>query len=172
MAMEGLDRPESLVVRQGSVVWRTEMVSGQGQVPQLAIKALLDVPEARMRAEISIQRNRDPAFSASHTVQVQFMPGQGSEFGAVRSLSQIELRQTENQPGYPLAGQGIAVLENVFLLALAQIEPALSRNVEMMRSRPLIYLEFQNVAGRRGLMVLEKGISGQQAFEEAFRNWQ
>jgi hypothetical protein len=90
----------------------------------------------------------------------------------VRNLSQIELRQTENQPGYPLAGQGIAVVENVFLLALAQIEPALSRNIEMMRTRPLLYLEFQNANGRRGLMVVEKGVSGQQAFDEAFRNWQ
>jgi hypothetical protein len=173
MAMEGTDRPENVVVRQGSVVWRTEMISGgQGQPPQLAIKALLDAPDARMRAEMTIQRNRDPAFPASHTIQVQFVPGQGSEFGAVRNLSQIELRQSENQPGYPLAGQGIAVVENVFLLALAQVEPAFSRNMEMIRSRPLLYLEFQNTTGRRGLMVIEKGVSGQQAFDEAFRNWQ
>jgi hypothetical protein len=173
MAMEGTDRPENVVVRQGSVVWRTEMVSGgQGQAPQLAIKAFLDAPEARMRAEMTIQRNRDPTFPASHTIQVQFNPGQGSEFGSVRNLSQIELRQSENQPGYPLAGQGIAVVENVFLLALAQVEPALSRNMEMIRSRALLYLEFQNTSGRRGLMVIEKGVSGQQAFDEAFRNWQ
>jgi hypothetical protein len=173
MAMEGLDRPENVVVRQGSVVWRTEMVSGgQGQPPQLAIKAMLDAPDARIRAEMTIQRNRDPAFPASHTIQVQFTPAQGSEFGAVRNLAQIELRQTENQAGYPLAGQGIAVVENVFLLALAQIEPALSRNVEMLKNRPLLYLEFQNAAGRRGLMVFEKGVSGQQAFEDAFRSWQ
>ncbi len=173
MAMEGTDRPENIVVRGGSVVWRTETISGgPGQAPQLAIKAQLDVPEARMRGEITVQRNRDPAFPASHTVQVQFSPGQGSEFGNVRNLSQIELRQSENQPGYPLAGQGIAVVENLFLLALAQIEPAQSRNVEMMRSRPIVYIEFQSATGRRGGMVIEKGVSGQQAFEEAFRSWQ
>jgi hypothetical protein len=44
--------------------------------------------------------------------------------------------------------------------------------MEMIRSRPLLYLEFQNTSGRRGLMVIEKGVSGQQAFDEAFRNWQ
>lgn len=173
MAMEGTDRPENVVVRQGAAVWRTELVAGaQGQPPQLAIKAALDVPEAKMRGEITIQRNRDPAFPASHTIQVQFTPGQESEFGAVRNLSQIELRQTENQAGYPLAGQGIAVVENLFLLALAQVEPALSRNIEMMRTRPIVYVEFQSAAGRRGAMVIEKGVSGQQAFDEAFRSWQ
>jgi hypothetical protein len=173
LAMEGTDRPENVAVRQGVVVWRTEMVSGtQGQPPQLAIKALLDVPEARLQGEMTVQRNRDPAFPASHTIQVQFTPAAGSEFGAVRNLSQIEMRQAENQPGYPLAGQGIAVMENLFLLALGQTEPALSRNVEMMRGRPIVYIEFQGAANRRGALILEKGISGQQAFDEAFRNWQ
>lgn len=125
-----------------------------------------------MRGEMTIQRNRDPAFPASHTIQVQFTPAAGSEFGAVRNLSQIEMRQNENQAGYPLAGQGIAVTENLFLLALAQFEPATSRNIEMMRTRPIVFLEFQGAANRRAAMVIEKGVSGQQAFDEAFRNWQ
>ncbi len=173
MAMEGTDRPENVIIRQGFVIWRTEMMSGaQGRPPELAIKALLDVPDARMRAEVTIQRNRDPAFPASHTIQVQFAPAAGSEFGAVRNLSQIEFRQSENQPGYSLAGQGIAVVENLFLLALTQVEPAVSRNVEMMRSRPILYLEFQGAANRKGAMVIEKGVSGQQVFDEAFRSWQ
>jgi hypothetical protein len=173
LVLEGKDEPQKVDVRQGSVVWRTEMVSGgQGQPLQSAIRATIDVPEARLRAEVTIQRNRDPAFPASHTVQVQFSTGAGAEVSAVQSLNQIEFRQTETQAGYALAGQGIAVMENVFLVALAQIEPALSRNVEMMRTRPLVYMEFQAVGGRRGAMVIEKGVSGQQAFDEAFRNWQ
>jgi hypothetical protein len=44
--------------------------------------------------------------------------------------------------------------------------------VEMMRGRPIVYIEFQGAANRRGALILEKGISGQQAFDEAFRNWQ
>jgi hypothetical protein len=173
LVLEGKEEPQKVDVRQGSVVWRTEMVSGgQGQPLQSAIRATIEVPEARLRAEVTIQRNRDPAFPASHTVQVQFSSGAGAEISAVQSLNQIEFRQTETQAGYALAGQGIAVMENVFLVALAQIEPALSRNVEMMRTRPLVYMEFQAVGGRRGAMVIEKGVSGQQAFDEAFRNWQ
>ncbi len=63
-------------------------------------------------------------------------------------------------------------MQDLFLVALAQIEPAQSRNVEMMRSRPLIYLEFQATGGRRGAMIIEKGVTGQQVFEDAFRAWQ
>ena len=173
MVLEGKDQPANIEQRQGTVVWRTEMVSGgQGQPLQQAIKASVEIPEARTRAEIIIQRNRDTAFPASHTIQVQFSSVGASELGAVQSLSLMELRQTENQGGYPVAGQGIAVMENVFLIALSQIEPSLTRNVEMMLSRPILYFEFQFVGGRRGAMIIDKGISGQQAFEDAFRNWQ
>jgi hypothetical protein len=173
MIIQGKDDPQQVDARQGNVVWRTEMVSGgQGQAPQLAIRATVDVPAARTRAEVTIQRNRDAAFPASHTVQVQFSGVGTPELGAIQNLSQIEFRQVENQTGYALAGQGIAVMENVFLIALARSEPAQSRNIEMMKARPYIYLEFQSVGGRRGAMLLEKGVSGQQAFDDAFRNWQ
>ncbi len=173
LALENADDREKVDIRQGSVIWRTELISGgQGQPPQQAIRATIDVPEARLKAEISIQRNRDAAFPASHTIQVQFSNLGAGGIGPIQSLSQIEFRQTESQPGYPLAGQGIAVMENVFLVALAQVEPAYSRNVEMMKARPLLYLEFQTASGRRGGMVMEKGVSGQQAFDEAFRSWQ
>ncbi len=171
--MENSEDSQKVDVRQGTVVWRTELVAGgQGQPPQQAIRATVDVPDARLRAEITIQRNLDPAFPASHTIQIQFSNLGGGGVGPIQTLSQIELRQAESQPGYPLAGQGIAVMENVFLVALAQVEPALSRNVEMMRTRPLLYLEFVTAGGRRGGMVMEKGVSGQQAFDEAFRSWQ
>jgi hypothetical protein len=173
LILEGKEEPQKVEVRQGSVVWRSDTVSGaQGQPLQQAIRAVAESPEARLRAEVTIQKNLDPAFPASHTVQIQFSTLGATELGAVQSLSQIEFRQVENQPGYPLAGQGITVMENVFLVALAKLEPAQSRNIEMMRSRPLIYMEFQLVGGRRGAMILEKGVSGQQVFDEVFRNWQ
>jgi hypothetical protein len=173
MILEGKEQPTAIEQRQGTVVWRTEMVSGgQGQPLQQAIKASVDIPEVRIRAEIIIQRNRDAAFPASHTIQVQFSSVGASELGAVQNLSLLELRQTENQAGYPVAGQGIAVMENVFLIALSKVEPSLTRNVEMMLSRPILYFEFQFVGGRRGAMIIDKGISGQQAFDDAFRNWQ
>ncbi len=65
LILEAIDKSQNVVVRQGTVIWRTEMVSGgQGQPLQQAIKAIVDVPEARLRAEITIQRNRDAAFPA------------------------------------------------------------------------------------------------------------
>jgi hypothetical protein len=171
--LEGTDRPENVAVRSGVVVWRTDVAGGvQGQPLDQMITGAIDAPEAGLRAEITLRRNRDTAFPASHTLQLRFTPAAGSEIGAVKDLLAVEMREVENQAGYRLIGQGVAVMENVFLIALTQAEPALSRNVEMVRKRPFVYVEFATVAGRRGAMVLEKGVSGQQAFEDAFRAWQ
>jgi hypothetical protein len=162
-----------LVQQLGSIVWRFEQVSGgQGQSLQQAIVGRVDIPDGKVKVEITVQKNRDAAFPASHLIQTRFTPEAGSELGAIRSLNVFELRQVDNQPGYALQGQGIAVTDNVFLVALAQIEPSLSRNVEMLRTRAYLYLEFQTVSGRRGGLVLEKGVSGQQVFDEAFQAWQ
>jgi hypothetical protein len=173
LLLQGTEQGQEVVVKQGTAVWRTEMVSGgQGQPLEQAIKAGIDVAEMNFRSDITIQRNRDPAFPASHTIQIAFSSIGKSELGPIQAVNQIEFRQVENQTGYALAGQGIAVVENLFLVALAQVEPARSRNEETMKARPFIYVEFQTSAGRRGAMLLEKGVSGQQAFDDAFRNWQ
>jgi hypothetical protein len=64
------------------------------------------------------------------------------------------------------------VMDNLFLIALTQVEPALSRNIEMMKIRPLIYFEFPLASGRRGAILLDKGVSGQQVFDAALNSWQ
>ncbi|MFM9975966.1 MAG: hypothetical protein ACKVON_15500 [Beijerinckiaceae bacterium] len=173
LLLQGTEQGQQTVVKQGSVVWRTEVISGgQGQPLLQAIKAGVDVPETNLRSDITIQRNRDPAFPASHTIQIAFSSVGKSELGPIQTVIQIELRQVENQVGYALAGQGIAVVENLFLVALAQAEPARSNNEDMLKSRPYIFIEFVTTAGRRGAMLIEKGVSGQQAFDDAFRSWQ
>ncbi|MGL5117259.1 MAG: hypothetical protein ACRC7G_07690 [Beijerinckiaceae bacterium] len=173
LILEGTDRPENVLGRSGVVVWRNEAASGvQGQPLDQLVTGTIDVPDARIRAEVTLRRNRDSAFPASHTLQLRFTPAAGSEVGAVKDVLGVEMREVENQPGYRLIGQGVAVMENVFLIALTLAEPALTRNTEMIRRRPLVYIEFSTTSGRRGAMVLDKGVSGQQAFEDAFRAWQ
>ena len=173
LLVQNSEKPDDVSLRQGSVVWRNEIVSSaQSQISDRSIKAIIDIPEAKLQMEIIIQRNRDTAFPASHTIQVRSIPGAGSDLGAIQGISTFEFRQVENQTGYAIAGQGIAVVDNLFLIALSNVEPALSRNIEMMKTRPLAYLEFPLANGKRGAVLLDKGISGQQAFDAAFTGWQ
>jgi hypothetical protein len=173
LLVQNSDKPDDVSVRQGTVVWRNEAVSNaQSQIADRTIKASIDVPEAKLQMEVTIQRNRDTAFPASHTIQIRSTPSAGSDIGAIQGVTSFEFRQTENQTGYAMAGQGISVMDNLFLIALTQVEPALSRNIEMMKIRPLIYFEFPLASGRRGAILLDKGVSGQQVFDAALNSWQ
>jgi cytoskeletal protein RodZ len=170
--VQNSDKPDDVSVRQGSVVWRNEIVSSaQSQTSDRSIKASIDIPEAKLQMEVTILRNRDTAFPASHTIQVKSSPQVNSEAGAMQGVTTFEFRQSENQTGYAIAGQGIAVVDNLFLIALSQVEPALSRNIEMMKSRPYVYFEFPMSNGKRAAILMDKGISGQQVFDTAFNSW-
>jgi hypothetical protein len=166
---EGQDPRTSIISRQGQVVWRLEPVAGQAN--DVAIRADIDLPQSRAQVEMTIQRNRDASLPASHLVQLRFVPGANSEIATVQSIATLEFRQVENQPGYQLAGQGIPVVANLFLIALSQVEQTRQVNEQMMQSRPLIYMEFALADGKRGAILFEKGVSGEQLFAEAFRRW-
>jgi hypothetical protein len=166
---EGQDPRTSIVSRQGQVVWRMEPVAGQPN--EIALRADIDFAQSRVQVEMSIQRNRDASLPASHLVQLRFVPGANAELGTVQSIATLEFRQVENQPGYQLAGQGIPVVANLFLIALSQVEQTRQLNEQMMRTRPLIYTEFVLADGKRGAILFEKGVSGEQLFAEAFRRW-
>lgn len=142
-----------------------------GQPNEVALRADIDIAQARLQLEVTIQRNRDASLPASHLVQLRFLPGTNSEVATVQSIASLEFRQVENQPGYQLAGQGIPVVANLFLIALSQVEQTRQLNEQMMRTRPLVYIEFALSDGKRGAILFEKGVSGEQLFADAFRRW-
>jgi hypothetical protein len=55
----------------GSVIWGTETVSpGPQQVPELAVKGTVEIPERHIKMTVSIRRNTDKELPASHVVEV------------------------------------------------------------------------------------------------------
>ncbi len=56
----------------GSVIWKTEMVSREGEPQDLAIRAELEIPERHMRMILSLRRNPDKVLPASHTIEIAF----------------------------------------------------------------------------------------------------
>ena len=57
----------------GTVVWRTDsIVPGSGVVPQVAIRADIEIPERRISVRWSLRSNDDEAIRASHTIELMF----------------------------------------------------------------------------------------------------
>jgi hypothetical protein len=171
--LEEVGTPEQPQVqtRQGSVIWRVDTESAQGQALRPIIRASMDVAEGQTRADMVIRRNVDPSFAASHTIELVFTQLPGNSAGAVKELDQIEMRVADTTPGTPLAGLGIPVQDNVFLVGLSASEPSLSRNIDLLRNRGWMFFRVRFANNRLGAFLIEKGATGNKVFEDAFRSW-
>jgi hypothetical protein len=156
----------------GSAAWRNEtVVPNPGGAPESTVRADVEISERRMTMTFVVRRNSDQALPASHVIDVTFALPSDFPFGGISNVPGILMKPTEGTRGAPLAGVAVKVTSTLFLVGLSGVEGDTQRNIQLLKERgwfdvPLIYGN-----GRRAILALEKGGSGQRAFEEAFSSW-
>lgn len=157
----------------GSALWRMETISpGPGLLPELAIRADIEVPERRFAMTMSIRRNADPALSASsHTIEIIFNLPADFPSGGVANVPGLMMKEQEEARGAPLAGLAVKVTSGFFLIGLSAVESDLQRNMQLLQERswfdiPVVYND-----GRRAILAVEKGNPGERVFKDAFASW-
>ena len=156
----------------GTVVWRTDNISrGPGQPVQPAVRADIDIPEARLKASVIFQNNLDEAFSASHTMQVRFTLGPDNPAGGFKAIGMPEMREEGADGGVALAGAPQPIKENFFLIALAQGSAVVARNQDLMRTRAWLDMPLLSTDGRLAKIAIEKGPAGERMINDAFAAW-
>ncbi|MGO4704953.1 histidine kinase [Microvirga sp. 2MCAF38] len=162
--------PKALV---GKVVWRLENVSGgQGQPLETAVRAAIEIPDAGLNLNMTIRRNTDATLPASHTVELLFTTRAGDAGRVIRDVGLLQFKSEEAARGTPLAGLPVPVRENIFLLGLSNLSGDIERNVEMFIHRNWVDLPVRMASGQRAILSFEKGASGEQVINNAFRQWQ
>jgi len=155
----------------GTVVWRLDNVSnGPGETVGTALRATIDVPEDKIQANITIQKNVDASLPASHTMMIVFSMQPGSPTGSIKQIGVPQMRREDSANGEPLAGLPVPIMENSFLIGLAQ-GAAEAQNLEMLRSRQWIDIPIQFADNRIAKLTFEKGVGGQRAMEDALASW-
>ena len=156
----------------GSSIWRTETVTvGPGHKPDLAIRADVEVPERKLAVTISMRRNTNQALRATHTIEVMFSLPADFPFGGINSVHGVLMKQAAATRGTPLSGSAIRVTPNIFLLGLSVLESDAQRNFELLKERSLVEIPVGYSNGRRAIIAVEKGTSGERAFSDAFEVW-
>ncbi len=156
----------------GSVVWRLENVArGPGQPLGAGVSADIEIPEARLRATLEIQKNMDGSLPATHTIEVRFTPQQGTEFPGVKQISNVQMRREEAPEGDPLAGVPVPITENFYLIGLARGDFE-KRNLELLKTRGWFDLPILMSNGRVAKLTLEKGPSGARVIDDAIAAWE
>jgi len=156
----------------GSVTWRTEMlqVSPVGP-PELAILCDVVVPKRRMTTRLSLRRNTDKSRSASHSVEIQFVLPPDFPGGGIQQVLGLSMKQTEQAASAPLSGLTQKINPDSFLIELSAAKTDLLRNMLLLKERSWFDIPVVYDRGRRAILAIEKGISGQRAFAEVFAVW-
>lgn len=158
---------------QGSTVWSVVQESPGGDLPlEPAIRAQSSIPDLGLALEVTIRRNGDVTFPASHIVELFFTVPDTFEGRGIADVQRITFKNTEQDPGSALIAVPAPIDTNIFLVALTDAQTAVQTNTSLMLSQGWVDIPMQYVSGRRALITLEKGAAGDAVFREVFEAWE
>ena len=117
------------------------------------------------------RRSSDPQLPASHTAQMSFFVPPDFVGGGVQSLPGMLMKSNEQARGTPLAGLAVKIVDGVFLVGLSNVQADRARNLQLLKERSWFDVPLVYATQRRAILAIEKGVSGEQAFGEAFSAW-
>jgi hypothetical protein len=164
--------PQTPKVTPARAVWRLDNLNaGQGQPLETVVRATVDVPDAKLSLSLILRRNPDQTLPASHTVELAFTTPPGDPGRAVRDVGLLQFKNDETVRGTPVSGLPVPVKENLFLIGLSNLASDVDRNTDLITRRNWIDLPIRFSSGQRAILSFEKGVSGEQLVNEAFRQW-
>ncbi|MGH6839284.1 MAG: hypothetical protein ACREDT_10900 [Methylocella sp.] len=172
LLVEAPEEPSKVKTFRGTVVWRVDNVSNGPDEPlSTAVRAEIDIPEEKLQAAMTIQKNFDGTLPASHTVKLIFAVPRDSPLGNIKQISVVQMRREDNATGESLKGITVPVTENSFLVGLARGDAEAS-NLDLLRSREWLDVPMVLGNGHIAKLTFEKGPSGQRALDDAMASWQ
>jgi len=156
----------------GTVVWRLDQVpAANGQPPDVAVRADIEVPERKLKMTLSIRRNNDASLPASHTAELTFSLPPDFAGGGVGNVPGILMKSNEQTKGTPLAGLAVKVTDGFFLIGLSNVDADKGRNIQLLKERSWFDVPIVYTSQRRAILAVEKGAPGERAFNDAFAAW-
>ena len=173
LLVQAPDQPQQTKTYVGTVIWRRENVNhGQGQPLGEAVRADIDLPEAKLKATMTFQKNTDATLPASHTIELRFMPAGDSPIPAVKQIDVPQMRKEDAPAGDPLAGVPAPITQNYFLIGLSQGDATVARNTDLLKSRQWFDIPLLLSDNKIAKLTFEKGDPGDRALSDAFADWQ
>ena len=147
------------------------MSRGPGQALAVGVRAEIDLPDAKLKAVMLIQKNTDETLPASHTIELRFIPAEGGPVPGIAQIQTPQMRREDGASGDSLIGVPAPILRNYFLIGLTRGAAAESRNVDMMRNRGWFDIPMLLSDQRIAKITFEKGSAGERIINEAFDAW-
>ncbi|MEP9386098.1 hypothetical protein [Mesorhizobium sp. KR9-304] len=156
----------------GSIVWSLVQESPGGSLPpEPAIRAEATIPGKDVQLRMTIKRNADQSLPASHIIEMIFLTPEGFPGGGIDNILRVAMKGSEQEAGNPLIGIPAKIADGFFLVALNDSKAETDANLTLLRRQSWIDIPVVYKSGRRALFTMEKGIPGDQVFDEALKAW-
>ncbi|HEY2526831.1 MAG TPA: serine protease [Xanthobacteraceae bacterium] len=155
----------------GLTTWRTELLPSSAGQQEPAISAQITIPGRRMLASFTLRRNSDQSLAASHVIEISFNLPFGSPGGGISNVAGVLMKASLKTQGAPLAGLIEKVKNSSFLIDLSTIDPQMQQNLQLLKDRDWLDIAIVYNDGPRGILALQKGLSGQRVFADTFATW-
>ena len=136
------------------------------------VRADIEIPERRIKMVFFIRRDFDQVQQAtSHFIEIMFYLPDKFPFGGIANVPGVLMKQAEQTRGSPLGGTADKVTANYFFIGLSAVKPDMQRNIQLLKERGWFDIPIVYNNGRRAILTIEKGTSGERVFQEAFKIW-
>jgi hypothetical protein len=157
----------------GGIVWSLIQQSPGGDMPpEPAIRAEARIPGKDIQLRMTISRNMDKTLPASHIIELIFLTPDSFEGGGIENILRFAMKDSEQAAGSPLIGIPAKIADGFFLVALNDTKAEIETNLRLLARERWIDVPLVYKNGRRALITLEKGVPGDQVFNEAMKAWQ
>jgi hypothetical protein len=151
----------------GRVDWRTELSPRPGRELEFAVVGEIAIPERKVHAIWSLRRKERAEGAPSHAIEITFEVPPDYPLGQIVNVPGVLARQAEQAVGDRLEGKS-GKASNGFRIDLSPLGTDWERNVRLLKERPTFEIPIAYAGGRRGLLTIEKGTLGDQAFSDFF----
>ncbi|SNZ21088.1 hypothetical protein [Cohaesibacter gelatinilyticus] len=150
----------------GQTVWNLE---GEGE--DAVVTIAVAVPKRDISFKIRMSKNKDASLPASHLIEIEVSKQGAAEDLKVDKIPGLIMKPTEGSRGQGLFGEPVRIADDLHWIALTSGPKALRYNLELLELRQWIDMPILFKSGRRGILTLRKGDSGNTVMESALRQW-
>jgi hypothetical protein len=170
--METPGDPQKPKVIVGTATWSLiPAAPGSAQAAGPTVQAEIDIPDAKMRATVTIRKNTDASLPATHTIDLRFNFADGADIKGFKDMALPQMRRDDTPTGDPLSGVRVKINDDYFLVGLTRSDADTTHNLDLLGGRnwldfPLLFSD-DHIAK----LTFEKGATGQSVLAQAIEAW-
>ena len=162
--------PQKPAINLGTVVWSLVPAgTGAGALP--TVRAEVDIPDAKMRAVMTIQKNTLASLPASHTIDLRLTFADGADIKGIKDMALPQLRRDDPPGADAVTGARAKINDNYYLVGLTKTDADSAHNLDLLATHNWFDFPLLLNDDRIAKLTFEKSNEGDRVIQQALAAW-